>query len=189
MGTNGTGFQIEYPAITLHAVSRGESGPSIYCQLDESLGTESGAAIADEDTISDMRELTIVPQNSSSCTSFFLYFTRIFILFHVSYFSRDIQWKRYSKPYRNVLRSTPTRRMIMRTIFWTRTRLSTSTGPHSRHSTEMRTRSSVKSGGCAAISSMTTDTRHTRLLFFFAFPNHCGIVVIGCPRTSGVHHL
>jgi len=41
----------------LHAVSRGEFGHSIYCQLEES---EIGAAIADEDTIwciSHMREL------------------------------------------------------------------------------------------------------------------------------------
>lgn len=86
MGTNGSGFQIEYPAITLHAVSRGESGPSIYCQLDESIGAENGTAIANEDTIPEMRELTIVPQNASSCTSFFSSFTRLFSSFHVSYF-------------------------------------------------------------------------------------------------------
>jgi nucleotide-sensitive chloride channel 1A len=73
MGTNGSGFQIDYRAITLHAVSRGESGPSIYCQLDESLGTENTAATTDEDTISDMRELTIVPQNPSSRAFFLLY--------------------------------------------------------------------------------------------------------------------
>ena len=86
MGTNGSGFQIEYPAITLHAVSRGESGPSIYCQLDESIGAENGTAIANEDTIPEMRELTIVPQNASSRTSFFSSFTRLFSSFHVSYF-------------------------------------------------------------------------------------------------------
>lgn len=66
MSTTGRGFQIEYPAITLHAVSRGESGPSIYCQLDEGAG---GAAVA-EDDVADMRELSIVPQNADSCTNF-----------------------------------------------------------------------------------------------------------------------
>ncbi|KIM40586.1 hypothetical protein M413DRAFT_446016 [Hebeloma cylindrosporum] len=71
MGTGGTGFQIEYPAITLHAVSRGESGASIYCQLDESFGTENGTTAADEDAIPDMRELTIVPQNPSSLEEIF----------------------------------------------------------------------------------------------------------------------
>ena len=138
MGANGTGFQIEYPAITLHAVSRGESGPSIYCQLDESLGTENGAAIADEDAIPDMRELTIVPQNPSSCTSFF-FALRVYFLYLI--FSHDIQWKPYSKPYRSVPHSTPIRRTMKRTIFSTRTRSSISTGPHSRRSTEMRTKS------------------------------------------------
>ncbi|KAJ3786150.1 regulator of volume decrease after cellular swelling-domain-containing protein [Lentinula aff. detonsa] len=36
MSKTGKGFQIEYPSITLHAVSRGDTPPSIYCQLDES---------------------------------------------------------------------------------------------------------------------------------------------------------
>lgn len=67
ISTSGTGFQIEYPAITLHAVSRGAPQPSIYCQLDESYGTEHDAASSDE--VTDMRELTIVPQNAESCAS------------------------------------------------------------------------------------------------------------------------
>ena len=36
MSKSGKGFQIEYPSITLHAVSKGDTSPSIYCQLDES---------------------------------------------------------------------------------------------------------------------------------------------------------
>ncbi|KDR78948.1 hypothetical protein GALMADRAFT_244609 [Galerina marginata CBS 339.88] len=71
MSTTGTGFQIEYPAITLHAVSRGESGPSIYCQLDESIGTENAASAADENAVTDMRELSIVPQNPESLEAIF----------------------------------------------------------------------------------------------------------------------
>ena len=67
MSTAGVGFQIEYPAITLHAVSRGELGPSIYCQLDESFGQVNGGPSANEDEYSEMRELTIIPENSESC--------------------------------------------------------------------------------------------------------------------------
>jgi nucleotide-sensitive chloride channel 1A len=66
MPTTGRGFQIEYPAITLHAVSRGELGPSIYCQLDESAGETAVA----EDDVAEMRELSIVPQNAASCMNF-----------------------------------------------------------------------------------------------------------------------
>jgi hypothetical protein len=51
------GFQIEYPAITLHAVSRAASGPSVYLQLDETAGDPNAGG----DDFSDMRELNIVP--------------------------------------------------------------------------------------------------------------------------------
>jgi len=66
------GFQIEYPAITLHAISRGESGPSIYCQLDETSGDASGLTGGSKETDEDgegdvpMRELIIVPQQPES---------------------------------------------------------------------------------------------------------------------------
>ncbi|KAH7919374.1 hypothetical protein BV22DRAFT_1040967 [Leucogyrophana mollusca] len=64
----GRAFQIEYPAITLHAVSRSESGPSIYCQLDESAqdAQEDG-----EDDASAMRELSIIPQDATSLEPIF----------------------------------------------------------------------------------------------------------------------
>ncbi|KAF7967276.1 hypothetical protein HWV62_34981 [Athelia sp. TMB] len=64
MSSSGRGFQIPYPAITLHAVSRAASGPSIYCQLDDTVGEEAPAAPT-EDTI-EMRELTVIPQNPAS---------------------------------------------------------------------------------------------------------------------------
>ncbi len=59
-----SGFQIEYPAITLHAVSRGESGPAIYCQLDETYGDANGISVnaTAENEDAEMRELTIFPQ-------------------------------------------------------------------------------------------------------------------------------
>ena len=70
------GFQIEYPAITLHAVSRGERGPSIYCQLDESIKDANAGAVptptaeGEEEGDTEMRELTVVPQNPTSGMSF-----------------------------------------------------------------------------------------------------------------------
>ena len=64
--TTGRAFQIEYPSITLHAISRGESGPFIYCQLDESPAAANGDA--DEDVLS-MRELSLTPQPSDSRAS------------------------------------------------------------------------------------------------------------------------
>ncbi|KAF9453482.1 hypothetical protein P691DRAFT_658575 [Macrolepiota fuliginosa MF-IS2] len=62
------GFQVEYPSITLHAVSRGEPGPSIYCQLDESNTREN---VVEEEEYSDMRELSIIPGSSESLESIF----------------------------------------------------------------------------------------------------------------------
>jgi hypothetical protein len=63
-----SGFQIPYPAITLHAVSRGEAGPSIYCQLDDTYSPNSvnGATDQDDENDTDMRELVIVPSNSNT---------------------------------------------------------------------------------------------------------------------------
>jgi len=58
ISTTGRGFQVKYPSITLHAISRTESGPSIYCQLDETPTRDQ--AENDEDD-SPMRELKIVP--------------------------------------------------------------------------------------------------------------------------------
>ena len=80
MSTTGVGFQIEYPAITLHAVSRAESGPSIYCQLDESFGQVNGGPVANEDEESEMRELTIVPKNSDSCKVSFVTLSHSYLI-------------------------------------------------------------------------------------------------------------
>ena len=35
VSTTGKGFQVEYPTLTLHAISRSEEGHMIYCQIDE----------------------------------------------------------------------------------------------------------------------------------------------------------
>ena len=66
--TTGRAFQIEYPSITLHAISRGESGPFVYCQLDDSPAGADGDADAGEDVLH-MRELSLTPQPSDSRAS------------------------------------------------------------------------------------------------------------------------
>ncbi|KAF8558101.1 hypothetical protein OG21DRAFT_1285957 [Imleria badia] len=64
MSSTGRGFQVKYPAITLHAISRGDR-PSIYCQLDETAPDEASEDVAE------MRELSIVPQDSVSLEPIF----------------------------------------------------------------------------------------------------------------------
>ena len=63
----GRGFQIEYPSIILHAVSRAHPGPSIYCQLDENAGSAEQPDDDGED-VTELRELSILPQNESART-------------------------------------------------------------------------------------------------------------------------
>ena len=59
ISVTGRGFQVEYPSITLHAISRTESGPCIYCQLDE---TPIGNQTDNDDDDVPMRELKIIPE-------------------------------------------------------------------------------------------------------------------------------
>ncbi|KAJ3863008.1 regulator of volume decrease after cellular swelling-domain-containing protein [Lentinula novae-zelandiae] len=69
MSNTGKGFQIEYPSITLHAVSRGDTPPSIYCQLDESSAKAMEMLETQEDM--DMRVLNIVPSRVESLDPIF----------------------------------------------------------------------------------------------------------------------
>ncbi|KAJ7467194.1 hypothetical protein FB451DRAFT_1260431 [Mycena latifolia] len=67
MSATGRGLQIQYPSITLHAVSRADSGPSIYwiyCQLDET--PDDADDILSDDNVNHMRELSIVPRSTAS---------------------------------------------------------------------------------------------------------------------------
>ncbi|OAX36666.1 hypothetical protein K503DRAFT_793265 [Rhizopogon vinicolor AM-OR11-026] len=66
MSSTGVGFQVPYQAITLHAIARPESGPSIYCQLDELAGEPAAADSPENDEAADMRELSIIPSNNAS---------------------------------------------------------------------------------------------------------------------------
>jgi chloride channel, nucleotide-sensitive, 1A len=62
-----TGFTIPYPAITLHAISRTDTGPSIYCQLDDAYGAHPvNGAGADDDEVGELRELVIVPADPAT---------------------------------------------------------------------------------------------------------------------------
>ncbi|KAI0784457.1 regulator of volume decrease after cellular swelling-domain-containing protein [Abortiporus biennis] len=70
LSSTGRGFQVEYPTITLHAISRAESGPSIYCQLDETVGAPESVQ-PDENEDTPMRELSIVPKDTSSLEAIF----------------------------------------------------------------------------------------------------------------------
>ncbi|KAJ7451837.1 regulator of volume decrease after cellular swelling-domain-containing protein [Mycena galericulata] len=70
MSSTGRGFQIEYPAITLHAITRAGSSPSIYCQLDEIPRNRDMGLNNDGDDM-DMRELSIIPQNAVSLEPIF----------------------------------------------------------------------------------------------------------------------
>jgi len=66
----GKGFQVDYPTITLHAIARGDTGPSIYCQLDENPQNQDGQA-NDSEEIPDMRELRLLPTDPSSLEPIF----------------------------------------------------------------------------------------------------------------------
>ncbi|KAI0249905.1 regulator of volume decrease after cellular swelling-domain-containing protein [Lactifluus subvellereus] len=67
--STGRAFQIEYPSITLHAISRGDSGPFVYCQLDEPPAAD--APPPDGDDALGMRELSLTPQDSTSLDPIF----------------------------------------------------------------------------------------------------------------------
>lgn len=84
MSTTGKGFQITYPSITLHAISRSGEGPaSIYCQLDETDYSQTPMTTATNGTgegeeevteMQEMRELHIIsskPENRA-CQRFSL---------------------------------------------------------------------------------------------------------------------
>ncbi|KZT06114.1 uncharacterized protein LAESUDRAFT_726336 [Laetiporus sulphureus 93-53] len=69
MSATGRGFQVEYPSITLHAISRAEAGPSIYCQLDQA--SSAHAEDQQEEELSSMSELFIVPKDPLSLEAIF----------------------------------------------------------------------------------------------------------------------
>ncbi len=159
MSASGRGFQVEYPSITLHAVSRAESGPCIYCQLDES---NPGQSAEGED--SKMSELSLIPTNPGSCT--FIHVLTVNPLLTIFSF---VQWKPSSKLCRLVHHYTPMKKMQKVNSTTTLSSIQTQI---LRSLMEMKMRNLVRLGGCAAISSMITVIRRTRPdLFCSFFPN------------------
>ncbi|KAG2018005.1 hypothetical protein CC2G_007464 [Coprinopsis cinerea AmutBmut pab1-1] len=83
VSSTGKAFQVEYPSITLHAVSKSGSKPSIYCQLDEEnlvvatepstngAGANGDEEAAEEQEYTDVRELSIIPSSSDSLDPIF----------------------------------------------------------------------------------------------------------------------
>ncbi|KAG6860832.1 hypothetical protein C0995_007076 [Termitomyces sp. Mi166 len=67
--STGQGFQISYPSITLHAISRSEPSPSIYCQLDAGPAPDADADDEDADTL--LQELSIIPHDPASLEQIF----------------------------------------------------------------------------------------------------------------------
>lgn len=70
LSETGKGIQIEYPTITLHAIARGEAGPTIYCQLDEASQGQGNDGGNETDEAQDMRELKLIPADPASRGSF-----------------------------------------------------------------------------------------------------------------------
>ncbi|KAG5350562.1 hypothetical protein C0989_010426 [Termitomyces sp. Mn162] len=66
---SGQGFQIPYPSITLHAISRSGTSPSIYCQLDAGPAPDADAEDEGADTL--LQELSIIPQDPTSLEQIF----------------------------------------------------------------------------------------------------------------------
>ncbi|EJD49665.1 hypothetical protein AURDEDRAFT_84813, partial [Auricularia subglabra TFB-10046 SS5] len=62
------GFSVDYPTLILHAISRSEDGPLLYCQLDESIGVEGAEEDDDVDTT---REIKIVPASPEALEPIF----------------------------------------------------------------------------------------------------------------------
>ncbi|KAL5503903.1 hypothetical protein ACEPAH_7974 [Sanghuangporus vaninii] len=67
--SSGRGFQIDYPSIILHAISRSEP-PSLYCQLGEPASADV-SEVEDEEEATELRELNIYPEDTSSISTLF----------------------------------------------------------------------------------------------------------------------
>lgn len=64
------GFQVNYPSITLHAISRSETvGSHIYCQLEDRSASSGDDGKIEDDEDVPLVELKLTPQNASSCKS------------------------------------------------------------------------------------------------------------------------
>lgn len=61
--SSGRGFEIKYPNIILHGISRPETGPYVYCQLGEAYSGEDDVDEGNAD--SEFQELQIFPEDTT----------------------------------------------------------------------------------------------------------------------------
>jgi len=69
--SSGRGFSIQYPSITIHAVSRSGSSPIVYLQLQNSSADADADAEVGKDEDLEMSELKIRPLDSSTVDTIF----------------------------------------------------------------------------------------------------------------------
>jgi hypothetical protein len=186
--TTGRTFQIEYPSITLHAISRGESGPFVYCQLDDSpvAGADGGdgGADADAEDLPRMRELSLTPQPSDSRAYPLPPFSPPRLTLNPSACS---QWTPFSRRSLSALLFTPIPRGPTTR---TPTRMRSSIVASLKSSPVRRAKSSAKSEGCAVISSTITAISPTRrLLPPLSLSVSFFCVYAGCARSFRGNHL
>jgi hypothetical protein len=140
-------LQIEYPAIALHATSRGDSAPYIYCHIDEPPAADAPPPDAD-DTLNS-RVVMLTPQDPAS---------RAFRLIH-TYASSDCvlthsllsrQWILSSRHSHIVPLFIPILKDPMMEMT-TKTHLSIQIRLHLKFSLEVRARNSARSAGCAVL--------------------------------------
>jgi hypothetical protein len=187
--------QIEYPAIALHATSRGDSAPYVYCHIEEPPAADAPPPDADDTLIS--RVLMLTPQDSAS---------RAFRLIHADASSNCIltysllsrQWTLSSRHSHIVPLFIPILKdPMMEMTTTTTTCLLIQIRMHLKFSLEMRARNSARSAGCAVLLLTITaicPTRH--FLFFSPFSivrSLCLCPLLsfctGCTRSSRRNHL
>ena len=173
-------MQIEYPAIALHATSRGDSAPYVYCHIDEPPAADAPPPDPDDTLIS--RVLMLTPQDPASRAFRLIhtYASSNYVLSHLS--SR--QWILSSRPSHIVPLFIPILRdpMMEMMTTTTKTHLSIQIRLHLKFSLEMRAMNSARSAGCAVVLLTITAISPTRhFLFSPLFPLFASCL---CPLLS-----
>ncbi|CAO3583979.1 unnamed protein product [Absidia cylindrospora] len=70
--SSGAGISVEYPDVIIHAISRQNNEPAIYCQLDAGLFFPNQQLPEDEDQDDIVTELTFTPADSNSLEDIYL---------------------------------------------------------------------------------------------------------------------
>ena len=167
--STGRTLQIEYPAIALHATSRGDSAPYVYCHIDEPPAADAPPPDADDTLIS--RVLMLTPQDPTS-RAFRLIHTYASSDWGLTYSLSSRQWILSSRHFHIALLFIPILRdptMEMTTTTTTATTiLSIQIRLHLKFSLGMRARNSARSAGCAVLLLTITAISPTRHFLFFS---------------------